>query len=61
MHRVLTIFEVGPSKSNFWSKAGRFQMQTQSNMKPMTQNQHGIAWGDCRGKTVGGEVVSGRK
>ena len=29
MHRVLTIFEVGPSKSNPWSKAGRVHMQTE--------------------------------
>lgn len=37
MHRVLTIFEMGPSKSNSWSKAGRVHIQTQSNTKPTTQ------------------------
>lgn len=43
MHGVLTIFETGPNKSNSQSKAGRAQMQTKSNTKPMTQNKHGSA------------------
>jgi hypothetical protein len=45
MHGVLTIFEMGPNKSRSQSKAGRAQVQTQSNTKPMIQNKHGISPG----------------